>query len=253
MLGRFLTIGTFFTLGFLSAAPIRAQESSWGIRPFAEGGWSFPLMNMGKNSVNVESAGNVQLSTAMQTVATMESSQVMGAGVDAIFPAGNMRIRGEFRTTVGATARALLGLCESRKLASPGLGLCDDVERVDARVTEGDVSLVLSLGHASQPIRPLVWLGVGVRNYQFDSDLSVCGTATTDASEICRQSREIFENPSVNALFTFGTGLEAFLDPVSAFVRLSAASSSYSGGIESADGGRQLDLVLTGGLGFRVR
>ncbi len=247
MLGRCLTIGTFLTLGFLAASPIHAQESSWGVNPFAAGGWSFPLMNLGKNSVDI------QLGTALQTVATMEASPVMAAGVDIVFPDGNKRIRGEFRTTVGATARALLGICETGELTQPGLELCDYGERVDARVTEADVNLILSLGQAKQRIRPLVWLGVGVRSYDFDSDVSVCGSDSSDASEICRSSRELFENPGVNALLSFGTGLEARLDPVSAFVRLSTVASTYSGGIGSADGGRQVDLVLTGGLGFKVR
>lgn len=247
MLGRLLRIGTFLALGLLAAAPTYAQESSWGVHPFAEGGWSFPLMNLGKNAVDI------QLQSALQVIARMENSPVMAAGVEVVFPDGNMRIRGEFRTTVGATARALLGLCESGELAKPGVGLCSIVERADARVTDGDVDLVLSLGQAEHRIRPLVWFGVGVRSHDFDSDVSVCGGDSGDSFEICRSSREILENPSVNALFTFGTGLEARLDPVSAFVRLSAVTSSYSGGMGLADGGKQVDLVLTAGLGLRLR
>lgn len=204
-------------------------------------------MNLGKN------VADIQLQTALQTVASIEGSPVMAAGVEVVFPDGNMRFRGEFRTTVGATARALLGLCESGELAKPGVGLCAIVERADARVTDGDVGLILSLGQAEHRIRPLAWVGLGLRSYDFDSDLSECDGYSDDSLEICRRSREIFENPSVTALLTFGTGLEARLDPVSAFVRLSAVASSYSGGGGRANGGRQVDLVLTGGLGLRVR
>lgn len=248
MLSRSLRIGTCLTLGFLAAAPTHAQESSWTVHPFAEGGWSFPLMNLGKNAVD-----NLPQTPALQTVASIEGSPVMAAGVEVLFPNGNMRFRGEFRTTVGATARALLGLCESGKVVQPGVGLCAIVERADARVTDGDVGLILSLGQAEHRIRPLAWVGLGVRSYDFDSDLSECDGYSDESLEICRRSREIFENPSVTALLTFGTGLEARLDPVSAFVRLSAVTSSYSGGGGRADGGKQVDLVLTGGLGLKVR
>lgn len=246
MLGRLVRIGTCLTLGLLAAVPAHAQESSWGLHPFANGGWSFPLRNLGKNSVELQ-----QLS-ALQTVASVEDSPVIAGGVDVVFPDRTMRIRGQLRTTVGATARGLLGLCESGQLAQPGVGLCAVEERVDARVIDGDVELILTPGEAEKRISPMFWLGLGVRSYDFDSDLSECDVYSDEEYEVCLKSREIFENPSVNPLLTFGAGLQARLDPVSAFLRLSAVTSFYSGGVGLVDGGRQLDLVLTAGLGVRV-
>ncbi|NNM06656.1 MAG: hypothetical protein HKO65_16295 [Gemmatimonadetes bacterium] len=57
----------------------------------------------------------------------------------------------------------------------------------------------------------------------------------------------------MNPSLTFGVGLEADRDPISAFIRLSALSASYTGGSGLADGGRQMDLALTGGIGVRIR
>ena len=247
MLGRLLRIGTCLTLGFLAAVPTHAQESSWGLHAFANGGWSFPIRNIGKNAVELE-----QLS-ALQTVASVEDSPVIGGGVELVFPDRTMSIRGQLRTTVGATARGLLGLCESGQLALPGVGLCAVEERADARIVDGDVELILTPGEAEQRIRLLFMLGLGVRSYDFDSDLSECDVYSGEEYEVCLKSREIFENPSVNPLLTFGAGLEARFDPVSAFLRLSTVTSLYSGGVGLVDGGRQLDLVLTAGLGVSVR
>ena len=104
--------------------------------------------------------------------------------------------------------------------------------------------------------RPMISFGVGIRAFDFDADALDCdsyGSQLTDEYQICNQSREILENPSVNPSLTFGVGLEAGGDPVSAFVRLSALSASYTGGSGLADGGRQLDLTLTGGLAVKVR
>jgi len=250
MLGRILKTGTCLSLLLLAAVPIQAQESSWGLRVFAHGGVNLPLRNLGKNAVEIEQQ------SALQVVANVESSPTMGGGLEFLFPDRDIRIRGQIMTTIGATAKGVLGLCESGELAVPGQGLCSVEAVADARIIDGDVELVFVSGQPARWVRPILWVGFGFRKFDFDSDLSECdvyGGELDQAFQICRRSRQIYENPGVNPIITFGVGLEADRDPLSAFLRLSTVTGSYSGGIGIADGGRQMDLALTAGLAFRVR
>jgi len=247
---RNLKIGICLILLLLAAAPVHAQESSWGLRAFAHGGVNFPLRNLGKNPVVL------QQQSALQVVAKLENSPSVGGGLEFLFPDRDMRIRVQVMTTVGATARGVLGLCESGKLAAPGEGLCAIDLTTDARVIDGNAELVFVAGQPSRWVRPIIWFGLGLRSFDFESDRLNCeqyGGELDDAYQICRRSREIMENPSTNPTLTFGVGLEADRDPLSAFVRLSAVTGSYTGGTGIADGGRQMDLALTAGLAFRVR
>jgi hypothetical protein len=182
----------------------------------------------------------------------------LGGGVEFLLLDHDIRIRGQFMTTTGATARGLLGLCDSGELAAPGQGLCALDLTTDARVMDGTAELVFVAGQPGRLIRPTISLGLGVRSFDFESAGLDCesgafGTELSDAYQVCSQSREILENPSVNPTLTFGVGLEADGDPVSAFLRLSAVTGSYTGGSGLSDGGQQMDLALRGGLAFRVR
>jgi len=247
---RHLKLGICFFLFLLAAAPVHAQESSWGLRVFANGGMNFPLRNLGKNAVEI------QQQAALQVVAQVEDSPSAGGGLEFLFPDRDLRIRAQLLTTLGATARGILGLCESGQLAVPGEGLCGLDIVTDAQVIDGTAELIFVAGEPSRLIRPLVWFGLGLRSFDFDSDGLACdqyGGQLDEPYQICRKSQEILEEPSVNPTLTFGLGLEADSDPLSAFVRLSMVTGSYSGGIGNADGARQMDLTLTGGLAFRVR
>jgi len=250
MADRQVKLGICLVLALFVAAPGQAQEPSWGLRVFAQGGGNIPLRNLGKNAVEI------QEQSALQVVAQLENSPSIGGGLELLFPNQEMRIRGQFAMTTGATATGILGLCESGELAAPGQGLCALNIETDAQVMDGTAELVFLAGRPGRLVRPTISFGIGVRSFDFDSDALNCsdyGGELDDAFQICQQSREILENPSVNPSLTFGVGLEADRDPVSAFLRLAAVTCSYTGGAGMADGGRQVDLALTGGLAFRVR
>jgi hypothetical protein len=250
MTDRHLRIGSCLILLLLTAVPVHGQEPTWGLRAFAYGGANFPVRNLGKNAVEI------QEQAALQVVAEMETSPAVGGGLEYLFPDRDMRIRAHFMTTVGATARGVLGLCESGKLAVPGEGLCALDLTTDARIVDGHAELVFATGDPGRWIRPLIWFGAGIRSIDFESDQLVCdefGNETSDAYQICRRSREILENPSINPSLNIGLGLEADRDPVSAFVRVSMVTVSYTGGTGLADGSRQMDLGVTAGLAFKVR
>ncbi len=250
MLDRHQKIGASLVFALLAAAPLQAQESPWGINVFAFGGENVPLRNLGKNAVEVQ-----QLS-AIQVVAQLENSASLGGGLEFLFLNHDLKIRGQFSTTVGAAAKGVLGLCESGELAAPGVGLCAVKIETDARIIDGSAELVLFAGERNRRVRPTISLGLGVRSFGFGSDDLDCGefgNELDDAFQVCRKSKEILENPSVNPTLTFGVGLEALRGPVAVFLRAYTVTGSYSGGSGLADGGRQMDLVLTGGLAFRIR
>lgn len=250
MLDRHLRIGISLVLGLMAAAPLHAQDPSWGINVFALGGGNFPLRNLGKNTVDI------QQHPFLQVVAQVENSPSLGGGLEFLLLEHDLKIRGEFRTTVGATARGLLGVCESGDVAQIGVGLCALQIGTDARVMDGSAELVLLAGDPNRRVRPSFSIGLGVRSFQFETDALDCadfGTELDDAYQVCRRSEEILEDPGANLALTFGLGLEALRGPVAAFLRVHAVTGSYNGGTGRADGERQMDLAVTGGLAFRVR
>ena len=250
MLDRIVKTGSFLLFVLLTATPVHAQESSWGLRVFAHGGMNLPLRSLGKNTVEL------QEQSVLQVVATLEKSPSIGGGLEFLFPDPDIRVRGHIVSTIGATARGALAVCESGELAVPGEGLCAITAEADARIIDGTAEAAFLFGRQEGWVRPLVWVGVGFRNFDFDSDISECdiyGGELDQGFQICRRARQILEEPSVNPLVVFGVGLETNRDPLSAFLRLSVVTGSYSGGTGLADGGKQMDLALTGGLAFKVR
>jgi hypothetical protein len=247
---RHRTTFACLVLALLAAGPVHAQEPSWGLRVFAHGGVNLPQRNLGKNAVEI------QQQAALQVVAELESSPKVGGGLEFLFPDRDIRIRGQFMTTVGATASGVLGLCQSGQLAVPDKGLCALDLTTDAKVMDGNAELIFVAGRRDRLIRPTISMGVGIRSFDFESEMLNCdafGGEVDDAFQVCRRSKEILEEPSVNPTLTFGVGLEAERDQVAAFLRLSAITGSYTGGSGLADGGQQMDLSLTAGLAFAVR
>jgi hypothetical protein len=250
MADRHLTIGICLVLALLSAAPVHGQEASWGLRAFTLGGATLPLRNLGSNAVDLESE------TGLQVLAEIENSPSFGGGLEFLFPNGDVRIRGQVTTTLGATAKGFLGLCESGRLADPNEGFCALDIGTDARVIDGTAELVFLSGSPDRLIRPTISFGLGIRSFDFESESLDCnpfGGQETGEYKICSASQQILEEPSVNPSLTFGLGLEADRDAIAAFVRLNAVTASYSGGVGSSDGGRQVDLALAAGLAVKVR
>jgi hypothetical protein len=192
----------------------------------------------------------------LQVVAEVENSPSLGGGLELLIPGHDLRIRGQIMTTLGAEARGVLGICESGQIAAPGEGLCALDPRVDAQLIDGTAELIFVAGEPGRWVRPTLSIGLGVRSFDFDSQSLDCdgyGSQLTDEYQVCIKSKQLLEDPSVNPTLTFGVGLEADRNPLSAFLRLQAITGSYTGGTGLADGGRQLDLALTAGLAFQVR
>ena len=254
MADRHLKIGICLVLALLAAAPVHGQESTWGLRLFAHGGGMFPVRNLGKNAVQIEE--EIEQESALQVIAELENSPSLGGGLEFLFPDHDIRIRGQIMTTVGATARGFLGLCETGGLAGANLQICALDLGIDARAINGSAELVLVAGEPDRWVRPVVSFGVGIRSFDFESDQLDCnrfGDEADDAYQVCERSREILVDPSVNPTLTFGVGFETERDPLSVFVRLNTVAGSYTGGTGLADGGLQVDLALNAGLAFRVR
>jgi hypothetical protein len=234
----------------LAATPIHAQESSWGLRVFPVAGVHLPERNLGKNAVEIQNQ------SALQVVAQVNSGPTLGGGIELLLGDHDIRIRGQFATTVGATARGVLGLCENKRLDFVNLEVCDPNLETDAQIMDGTAELVFVTGNPDKWVRPTISFGLGVRSFDFDSEALDCdsyGTPLADEWQVCNRSQEIMEDPSVNPSLTFGVGLEADRGLLSGFVRLNALTASYTGGSGLADGGRQVDLYVIGGIAVRVR
>jgi len=253
MLNRLLGGGLVVVLAlpallFLNPDPARAQaqEPAWGVQFFADGGYTFRTRNLGKNAVTI------QEQQALQTIAEVEDSPFLGGGIEVLVPHHDLRIKGRVNTTLGATAQALLGLCQSGGVVSPEEGLCNVVEEADARIIDATVEVSFVREGPREGVHPVFSVGLGVRSHDFDSDLSACAPYSGQEREVCLRARQIFEDPGINPLLTFGAGLDANRGPWTGFVRVRGLTSSYGGGGGQADGERAVDLSLSGGISFQI-
>ena len=247
MPGWRIKTASFLFLAIATCLPAQAQaQASWGVRLFADGGWMFHTRKMAKNAVTIqEQASN-------QVVAEIDDSPVVGGVIEITLPGPSMHIRANLRTTVGATAQSFLSVCGG-EVSPAGAGLCAAGDEVDASIVEGSVDLVFLSETSSRLLQPTLWFGFGVRSYDFDTDLPPCAFSNIDEQAICVSGREIFENPSTNALLNVGLGMTTRPGPVSGFLQGRVVLTSYTGGVGLADGEKMMDVLIQGGVSVRVR
>ena len=246
---RFKTV-SFLVLAVAACFPIqgRAQEvAGWGVRVFSAGGWMYHSRNIGKN------AATIQGQAANQVVAELKGSATVGGGIEIVLPGPGIHVRANLRSTVGAAARGFLSICSQEGLSGTGAELCDGGGEVDARLLEGSVDIVFHQQASTRLLRPMLWLGAGLRSYDFETDLPPCEPISLDALEVCNRVREIFGDPSIDPLMSVGFGLTTRPAPVSAFVQLRGVMTAYSGGVGAADGERVMDVLMEGGVSVRIR
>jgi hypothetical protein len=201
-----------------------------------------------------KNVATIQEQASNQVVAELNSSPTVGGGIEIVLPGPGINVRANLRTTVGAAARGYLSICSQEGLSGTGAELCDGGGEVDARVTEGSVDVVFHQRGPTRLLQPMLWLGAGLRSYDFEADGPACETASSlDAIEVCTRVREIFGDPSVNALLNVGFGVTTRPAPVSAFVQLRGIMTAYTGGVGAADGERVMDVLMEGGVSVRVR
>ena len=247
MFDRLLRLGLFGLFALLPfSTPALAQDSSWTVRVFSDGGALFHVRNLGKNAVNISEQ------SALQTIAQFKTSPVIAGGVEVGHPGGGFRFLGRVSSTVGATARGLLVICQTGNVAAPGEGFCAIEEEVDASIVDASAEMIFKKTVEGRRINPVFSVGLGMRKHDFEQDPTACSPYTGDLEEVCRRSRELFDNPSTNPLLTFGAGLETDQRRLTGFVHTRVVISSYTGGSGISDGETAIDLAVTGGLSFRV-
>jgi len=206
----------------------------------------FHTRKIGKNSATIQGQASNQV------VAELEDGPVVGGGIEVVLPGRSLRLRANLNTTVGVKGLAFLSVCGAG-FSQFGGGLCQSPVEVDARVIDGSVDLIFLPSRTARMIRPILWFGVGLRSYDFDTDLPACVPTDVDVEEICLRGREIFEGGSVDPLVSFGVGVTSRPAPVSGFLQLRGVATGYSGGVGTADGERVMDVLLQGGVSVRIR
>ena len=230
-----------FALGFLSLpGSVRAQ--SWGFHGFAEGGALLGVRDLGQV---VGSVGNF---LSIQAAASIQPSAASGYGFQATMPSGDTWFRLMARTTHGARAEALIGLCT---LASGHI--CDPLV-VDARVTSLHGQAGFKQGDAGGRARAAFFVGLGLRSYEFsDPDCSPFRDRP-DMHTVCGFMAGVYANPpSLAPSVEFGFEVEMDADPVTFHFRGSDVTTPYDGGDDRTEGIMQNDVYLTFGIGIKVR
>ena len=169
-----------------------------------------------------------------------------------LVPSHDLVVKGRVVTTLGAEAQALLGLCQGGKVVDPNEGLCKVNEVVDATIIDATVEVSFLREGPREGVHPVFSVGLGARSHDFNSDLSACNVYSGQEQEVCVRARQIFEDPSITPLLTFGVGLDANRVPFTGFVHVRGLTSSYGGGGGQADGERAVDLSLSGGISFQI-
>ncbi len=231
-------------LGFTALLPtaISAQQG-WSVAPFAEGGVLLPTRPYGDN------IGNLTQERVFQVVGELQPVATFGAGLDIASPYEGVSFRARFQTTLGGEMRGRVQLCELEQIESAA---CDPITSdLDVRSFTAEVRFLQ--GRETSRIRPFLGGGIGVRSYS-SRNIPTCPTSDPSiwATEVCPRAVDIPVDPGIAPTVFFGGGLHSLFGPLQLNVGGEGHISSFSGGINTAEGGTLIDASLNVSASFRI-
>ncbi len=218
------------------------EPHPWEIRVFAEAGGLVPIRKLSSNNSFLTSE------LPLQVVSELTNSSMVGGGVDIALGDPSVRLRGIYRQSVGLESDGFLLVAQ---LDIPGpLGV---VHTVEGTVREMIGELAFMQGTPGNRARGVIFLGLGVRSYNF-STLDCSSQNSEDEALVCNAISDMWEEESsFNPLLAFGLGLEVNLSGPHLFVQARGVVSPYRGGTSPASGDTVMDLVTNVGLSWPIR
>lgn len=236
------------------AAPVTAQdtpqERSWTLSVFAEGGGLLPIRSLGRN------VGIFPQLDQQQVVSDLENSAVLGGGVEILFREKGLRVRAVYNTTTGGSVVGRLGFCGDPGSPLVTGDICEPVQ-ADAQVHSFAADVGFMRGREGAIIRPVIYLGAGVRKYSIGA-LDCPPIAGTDViqeiqARTCGLVQDIWgDTGGLTPTLRFGLGFDVNLGPVALRTTALDIVGRYPGGSDQADGHGQNDVILTAGLAVKV-
>jgi len=241
---RWLGMATL-ALSLMIPSGIAGQENSgWTVQGTGDFGIFFSNRDLAKN------IGGDGILVALQVTTKLDQSLVWGAGVEAVTPDQRTIFRGMVRQTINGSSSARVVLCAA---FDDNGDLCIP-RQADLRLTSFHGEVVFVQGDLGDGFRQNFILGAGLRSYQFS--VAACDQSGTnpDLFVICELVQEIYENQAqVQAFVQFGFGFSYASGPLTFSARINDMVGPYNGGSGNADGDFQNDVIVTGGVSFRVR
>ena len=220
-------LGCAASLG-LAPAPASAQAEpdarAWTVGFWGGAGHQWPE---GRFAVNSPSDNpNLRL---LEVVGVLESSRVVGGGVEVRFPERELAFRAGYWTTSGAEATGSVAICDllDGDLCAP--------ETVGASIQAFTASVRLLSGSSDSPVRPVLSAGAGMRVTDL-LEPACPPVSVSDESLICEAISDLFRNPATDAMLRAGAGLHTEFGPLAAAVDVVGSTSRYSGGGGRTDG-----------------
>lgn len=240
-------IPTLSLLGLLlvaAARPATAQDRTWTVSLVADAGAILPIRTLGKN------AGVLQERPDEQVISKMEEAMTFGGGVEVDLPARNLRFRAMYHTTRGGEVVGRLAFCGDPGSPLVTGGVCQDV-RADATMHSLSLDMAFMRSGAGSLIRPVVFIGGGLRKYDFGN--LQCPFPADWVYATCPLLYDLWvEEGGFTPVLRFGLGFDVNAGPLQFRTSFQDNVSRYPGGVGDADGHTQNDVTLTAGLSVKV-
>ncbi len=237
--GCLASIGLF---SYQSASAQSAQEPtdrSWTVAAWVLGAYQLSGGRLATAPSNI-----VQLPLA-NSVADLESSPLVGAGLDLDFPERRVGLRLAFEATIGAEARSQIGVCEVVQGA-----ICEP-EIVSASVRGITAQLRAYRGNPDWPVEPILGGGVGLKLYSFG--LPDCtARAIGPPRAVCGLNSDFFRGNSRHVVFRVLVGARTTRGRMASELTLGGGIGKYGGGTQRVNGNWHTDLRIALSASIRV-
>lgn len=219
-----------FSVALPASLDAQDPEDRWAVQAIVDMGMRVATRNLGTNG------GETPLSRQLAVQSRIETTPVIGAGVQLEHRHSPLGVRAMARTTLGGTYAGQPGACVLIE------GSVCRTHESGARVSSLAVEAVFGTRRETDA-RVSISMGAGVRHYHFTG--LECGAD----DPLCAMVHKI-QADQWQPLFTFGLGLEGEVEGVPVHVKIQDFVGSFRARSVPAEGELQNDLVVTLGVGF---
>ena len=191
---------------------------AWNVAVWVKAGYQLPAGRLANHSVS----DNPDL-RLLETVSELNNSGLAGGGIEVSLPLHDFSLRLGWESTRGAEATGRIAICDllEGRLCKPEVAPVA-VQAVTSR-------LRIAGGNAESSIRPVIFLGVEVR--QFDFTVSECPSLVDDeATVVCRAIIDLYADPAAHPFLRGGIGVQATVGRLALELTGSAGAGSFKGG-----------------------
>jgi hypothetical protein len=226
---------------------LEAQERGWHLAPFARVGGFIPLRSTGK------SVGFFQntFPQEQQVIARLGDALEYGGGVSVEFPARSLRVDLAWARTDGGDANAQIAFCGSPDDPLSGAPYCGTIY-TPYEIQGFSADVVTVRGRPGSLLRPVLSLGVGLRQYSFE-DPDCTAYEDSDVASACVYISDLWvDGGGYTPTLRGGLGLDVALGIVSLRGSVNPMYGTYPGGIGNTVGHGQLDISAFFAAAIRV-